>query len=103
MTPKMLRGAADDIRSSASDKRIDQEQLIEEQGFDVVAALECVARRLERESDRRKNKGSARPGLLARHEALRTAAIAVANDCDSAEDVTPAIVALRRVLAGAVP
>lgn len=53
MTPKMLRGAADDIRSSASDKRIDQEQLIEEQGFDVVAALECVARRLERESERR--------------------------------------------------
>jgi len=53
MTPKMLRGAADDIRSSASDKRIDQEQLIEEQGFDVVAALECVARRLDREGDRR--------------------------------------------------
>lgn len=53
LTPDQLRETARDIRSSADDKRIDRENLIEEQGFDVVGALLCVARRLDREAKRR--------------------------------------------------
>jgi hypothetical protein len=53
LTPKQLAETASDIRDTASDKRIDRENLIEEQGFDLVGALECVARRLEREATRR--------------------------------------------------
>lgn len=53
LSSAQLVETARDIRSSADDKKIDRENLIEEQGFDLVAALECVADRLDREARRR--------------------------------------------------
>jgi len=101
LTPDQLRHVATDIADHAHDMKFEQEIIEEEAGFDVVVAYEALVRRLRREAERRA-RGPKR-GLAARYKALSAAAIAVANDCDSAEDVTPAIVRLRRVLAGATP
>lgn len=56
MSPVQLRETASDIRSTVSDKRTDRESIIEETGVDIVATLECVARRLEREAKRRESR-----------------------------------------------
>ena len=58
LTPKQLRTLASDMRDTAHDQGIDREQLQEERGFDSVAALVCVARRLEREADMRERSGA---------------------------------------------
>ena len=56
LTPKQLREIAGNLFDDAHDMGIDQEQLLEEKGFDVVAATEAVAKRLQREANRREKK-----------------------------------------------
>lgn len=53
LTPKQLRHLASAMDDHAHDMGIDREQLLEEQGFDVVAGYEALARRLRREAARR--------------------------------------------------
>lgn len=53
LTPKHLDAVALDLFDDAHDAEVDREFMTEERGFDVVAAMECVGRRLQRESTRR--------------------------------------------------
>ncbi len=53
MTPDQLRAVAADLFDSSHDDEVDREWIIEERGFDVVAATQAVARRLQREAMRR--------------------------------------------------
>ena len=53
LTPKQLRSLAGDLYESAHDRKVEREMIEEHRGFDVVAALECVGRRLNREAKRR--------------------------------------------------
>ena len=56
MTPKMLRGIASNLHDTAHDHNIEREEMAEEQGFDVVAAEECIAAFLIEEAKRREGK-----------------------------------------------
>ena len=56
MTPKMLRGIASNLHDTAHDHNIEREEMAEEQGFDVVAAEECIADFLISEAKRREGK-----------------------------------------------
>lgn len=58
MTSKQLERVSQDLSDHAHDLGIDREHMIEEVGFDVVEATECVARRLDREATRRARKAS---------------------------------------------
>lgn len=58
LTPEQLRAVASDLFDSAHDAAADREWLIEERGFDVVAATEAVARRIQREATRREKKAA---------------------------------------------
>lgn len=53
LTPDQLVKVSSDLDDRAHDMEIDREFIAEEQGFDLVAALECVARRLRREATKR--------------------------------------------------
>jgi hypothetical protein len=58
LTPDQLRHLATELRDTAADLKsdpADYEQITGEIGFDVAAAERCVARRLEREAERRAN------------------------------------------------
>lgn len=56
LTPKQLREIAGNLFDDAHDMGIDREWMIEEKGFDVVAATEAVANHLQREANRREKK-----------------------------------------------
>lgn len=53
LTPQQLDKTASDLDDRAHDMKAEREFIAEEQGFDLIAALECVARRLRREAVRR--------------------------------------------------
>lgn len=53
ITPARLRSLAGDIADSAHDMGIDRDNLIEEQGHDVVGEMEALERFLLREAKRR--------------------------------------------------
>lgn len=53
LSPEILRNLASDFFDNAHDMEFERESIAEERGFDAVAAVECVARRLNREAARR--------------------------------------------------
>jgi hypothetical protein len=59
LTPEQLRSVAADLFDDAHDDEVDREFIINERGFDAVAAMKAVARRLQREAARRERKASA--------------------------------------------
>jgi len=56
LTPDQLVKLSSDLDDRAHDMEVEREFIEAEQGFDLVAALECVARRLRREAKRREVK-----------------------------------------------
>lgn len=63
LTPEQLRHLASAMDDHAHDMGIDREQLLKEQGFDVVASYEALARRLRREAARRERIAEHRAAL----------------------------------------
>ena len=64
LTPDNLRTLASNLDDTAHDHEIDRESMLEEQGFDVVAAEESVARFLKREAKRREKKAEGLPTVM---------------------------------------
>jgi len=60
LTPEQLRAVAMDLFDDAHDAEIDREWLIGERGYDVVAVMEAVAARLQREAAHREKKTEGR-------------------------------------------
>lgn len=58
LTPDQLRSIASDLHDAAQDDEVDRAFIRKEKGFDAVAATRVVARRLEREAQRRERKAA---------------------------------------------
>lgn len=60
LTSEQLREAVTRIRDDAHDMKPDRADIVENTGVDLYELYRCVARRLEREADRRERKGGVR-------------------------------------------
>ena len=53
LTPEQLNSIARDLHDKAHDESVEREYIMEVEGWDAVAGLSAVARRVEREARRR--------------------------------------------------